>query len=262
MLPDFVAIPAGPFLMGTPDAARSLLAKHYGGTRESYAEEAPQHAVVVAAYRIARVPVTNALYREFVGATGARPPITWYAGAFGSDQAAHPVADVQWDEAQAFCRWLATQTGLAVRLPSEAEWEKAARGSDGRSWPWGNDWAAHRANTQEAGFNHTTPVDAHPAGASPYEVLDMAGNVWEWTQSLQAPYPFADDGRDALPWTPPTGLLARFRRPPAPPADLRRVLRGGCYVNPHGFARCACRLRLLPQRSTPFLGVRLAISGH
>lgn len=259
---DLVTIPGGPFLMGTPDAERSRLAKRYGGTRESYAEESPQHAPVLGSYAIGRVPVTNALYAEFVVATGTRPPVTWRAGSFPSDQALHPVTDVRWDEAQALCRWLQKQTGLPFRLPTEAEWEKAARGTDGRPFPWGDNWDASNANTREAGPGTTTPVGSYPDGASPFGVLDMAGNTWEWTQSLQAPYPYADDSRNAPPVAASSrlGWLVRFRAAPAPPSEQRRILRGGCYANPEGFARCACRLRLLPTTSTPFLGIRLALT--
>ena len=264
-LPDMIEIAAGPCVMGTPDKERSGLAKRYGGTRESYAEESPQHTVDVKAFRLAVVPVTNALYACFVGAAAGRPPVTWPLGQLPHDLAQHPVVDVRWTEAQSLCGWLRRQTGTRFRLPTEAEWEKAARGADGRTFPWGNTFDPACANTRESGHNGTTPVGSFPAGASPYGVLDMAGTVWEWTQSRQAPYPYADDERN----TPDVearparrGWLARLREPPAAPVpDLRRILRGGCYANPSGFARCACRFRLQPANSTPFLGLRLAADG-
>ncbi len=260
-LPIFRPIPAGSFLMGTPERELSALAKTFGGTRESYREESPQHTVVLPAFAIAATPVTNGLYAAFVAAGGARPPSHWRGPEPPAALRDHPVMGVAWEEAQAFCAWLsqqmvsdgqrATEPGAALigrpspiiyRLPTEAEWERAARGTDGRMYPWG-DWAEGRANTRDGGPGATTPVGAYPAGASPEGCLDMAGNVWEWTASLDAPYPYRpDDGRED------------------PAAPGRRILRGGCYANPRGYARCACRFRLPPSMRNEFLGFRLAFT--
>jgi toxoflavin biosynthesis protein ToxD len=263
LLPPFIHIPAGTFLLGTPERDLSALAKAYGGTRESYREESPQHTLVLPAFEIARTPVTNALYAAFVAATNAHAPITWRGPQPPATLHDHPVVDVSWDEANAFCAWLTREIedwGLgtrsdvpnpqslipnpqAFRLPSEAEWERAARGNDGRTFPWGNTWDTACANTRESGIAGTTPVGAYPSGASAVGCLDMAGNIWEWTSSLDRLYPYAaDDGRED------------------PRAPGRRILRGGCYANPHGFARCACRFRLLPTVRNPFMGFRLARS--
>ena len=262
-LPDFIRIPAGAFLLGTPERDLSALAKAYGGTRESYREESPQHELALPAFEIARIPVTNALYAAFVAATDAPAPGTWHGPQPPAALADHPVVDVSWDAANAFCAWLTTATkdegrrtkdegiteaslGLpssVFRLPSEAEWERAARGIDRRTFPWGAAWDTARANTRESGLAGTTPVGAYPRGASADGCLDMAGNVWEWTASLDLRYPYAaDDGREV------------------PRAPGRRILRGGCYANPHGFARCTCRFRLLPTVRNPFMGFRLARS--
>jgi len=255
-LPAFVVVPAAPFLMGTPEAALGELARRYGGTRESYREEAPRHEVSLPAYAIARTPVTNALYAAFVAGVGAPAPLAWRGATPPAERLEHPVVDVSWNEAQAFCDWLARQPAVfrdgagaplaargGPRLPTEAEWEHAARGGDGRTFPWGETFAPHRANTRDGGPGATTPVGAYPAGASPYGVLDMAGNVWEWTASLDAPYPYRpDDGREDL------------------MAPGRRIMRGGCYANPHGYARCACRFRLPPTARNEFTGFRLALS--
>jgi toxoflavin biosynthesis protein ToxD len=264
LLPHMIPIPAGSFLMGTPDADRSRLAKRYGGTRESYAEESPQHAVALPAFAIAQTPVTNALYAAFCADTGATMPITW-GGALPDQLRDHPVVDVSWDDAQRLCAWLRDRTDRVFRLPTEAEWEKAARGDDGRAWAWGDEFDPQRCNVKETGIGSTTPVDRFRAGASPYGVWDMCGNVWEWTQSLQAPYPYADDGRNGaeprIERRAPRFLQRLLRTAPEhapPPVETRRILRGGCYANPEGFARCACRLRLPPDRKTPFVGVRLA----
>jgi formylglycine-generating enzyme required for sulfatase activity len=232
LLPRFIRLPAATFAMGTPERDLSDLARRYGGTRESYREESPQHQVRLAAFAIAATPVTNALYALYAAASGAR-----------ADRGEHPLVNVSWHEALAFCAWLGAAAGAPARLPSEAEWEYAARAADGRAFPWGNTFGPGRANTSEAGLAASSPVGAYPAGASPSGALDMAGNVWEWTSSLDRGYPYRpEDGREDL------------------AAGGRRILRGGCYANPHGFARCACRFRLQPQLRNEFIGFRLALS--
>jgi formylglycine-generating enzyme required for sulfatase activity len=263
LLPTFIAIPATPFLMGTPERELSALAKAYGGTRESYREESPQHTLALPAFAIARTPVSNALYAAYVASANARAPIAWRGAQPPAALRDHPVVDVSWEEANSFCIWLNLQNeecrmqnvensaGVSsfvirhssFRLPIEAEWEHAARGADGRTFPWGDEWDERRANTREGGLGGTTPAGSYSAGASPYGCLDLAGNIWEWTSSLDAPYPYdPTDGREE------------------PGAPGRRILRGGCYANPHGFARCACRFRLLPSVRNPFLGFRLVCS--
>lgn len=253
LLPTFITIPAGEFLMGTPADELGDLARRYGGTRESYREESPQWRARLPAFAIAAAPVTNALYAAFAQASGARPP---------AGPPDHPAVDLSWHDAVACCAWLSTVTGgrlrvvdgasgqsnlhdrrPAIRLPSEAEWERAARGDDGRSFPWGEQFHPDRANTREGGRATSSPAGAYPSGVSPWGLYDMAGNVWEWTSSLDRPYPYApDDGREDL------------------RAAGRRILRGGCYANPHGFARCACRFRLDPQLRNGFIGFRPAFS--
>lgn len=245
-LPLWISIPAGTVLMGTRTEDLSQLARQFAGTRESYAEEAPQHPVEVAAFAISQTPITHRQYAPFVAASRCRPPIVWHGDQPPAALLDLPVVDVTWNEVQMFCDWLCEQTGQAVRLPTEAEWERAARGDDGRWWPWGNDLDPHRANVAESALGGATPVGQFPHGASPFGVLDLAGNVWEWTASLQAPYPYhADDGRNA------TGPIEGM--------DRRRIMRGGCWANPIHYARIACRFRLPPERSTHLLGFRLAL---
>ncbi|MBK9711731.1 MAG: SUMF1/EgtB/PvdO family nonheme iron enzyme [Kouleothrix sp.] len=266
LLPAIVAIPAGAFLMGTPERALSALAKAYGGTRESYREESPQFSLRLPPFAIARSPTSNALYAAYVAASGARAPIAWRGPQPPAALLDHPVVDVSWEEANAFCAWLNERMRdeqarmkdtfaadgspsfilhpSSFRLPTEAEWERAARGADGRSFPWGDEWDPARANTREGGRGGTSPAGACPGGASPEGCLDMAGNVWEWTSSLDRRYPYAPgDGRED------------------PRAPGRRILRGGCYANPHGYARVACRFRLPPSARNEFLGFRLACDG-
>jgi formylglycine-generating enzyme required for sulfatase activity len=245
LLPTFIVIPAGQLLMGTRESDLSDLARRYGGTRESYREESPQHRVDLPTFAIAATPVTNALYAAFAAATGARSP---------RGEANLPVVDVSWHDATALCAWLNGVRRVQerampslelppIRLPTEAEWERAARGEDGRTFPWGEGFDPSLANTREGERVASSPVGAYPRGASLYGALDMAGNIWEWTSSLDQRYPYAaDDGREH------------------PQAAGRRILRGGCYANPHGFARCACRFRLAPHTRNDFIGFRLAHS--
>jgi formylglycine-generating enzyme required for sulfatase activity len=269
-LPTFIPIASGSFRLGTPERELSALAKAHGGTRESYREESPQHTVALPAYCIARTPVTNALYAAYVAASGAPPPLAWRGLQPPAGRLDHPVTDVNWEEANAFCMWLTLMVERSTlnversamhmadlprgerstwnvqpatfRLPTEAEWERAARGLDGRRFPWGQAWDAALANTREAGLGRTTPVHAYPGGASPEGCLDMAGNIWEWTSSIDAPYPYdPGDGREN------------------PRTVGRRILRGGCYANPHGYARCACRFRMPATMRNEFLGFRLAL---
>jgi formylglycine-generating enzyme required for sulfatase activity len=168
------AVPAGEFLMGSTDP-------------EADADEGPAARIRVEAFWIDRVEVTNARYTACVEAGACTVPV---GPSFrDATRADHPVSLVSWAQATTYCRW------VGKRLPSEAEWEKAARGVDARRFPWGASYEAGRAN---AGYTAgTEPVGRQPAGASPYGVLDMAGNVWEWTSSLYRPYPYdPSDGRE------------------------------------------------------------------
>ncbi|HYF64893.1 MAG TPA: SUMF1/EgtB/PvdO family nonheme iron enzyme [Herpetosiphonaceae bacterium] len=212
-----VLVPAGPFLMGT-DVSGAYSPDRF---------EHPRHSVMLPAYAIGRSPVTNAEYARFIAAGGyatprwwteygwevkesgnvyrddpARRPPAWTGpenwGLAGWDAPDQPVTGVNWYEADAYCRWLSHQSGLTVTLPSEAEWEKAARGTDGRRFPWG-EWAP-TADRCTFGRSWTddrpTPVGAHsPQGDSPYGCADMVGNVREWTCSRFAPYPFQAEPR-------------------------------------------------------------------
>jgi len=202
--PETVLIPAGPFLMGGPPG------------EDIPAAETPQHQVTLPAYRIGKYAVTNRQYAEFI----KREPeqelpkkAGWYLREPPPEQLDHPVVGLSWHDALAYCRWLSKMTERSYRLPTEAEWEKAARGSDGRLYPWGNGWDAARCNGAEAGLGGSAPVGQYsPEGDSPFGVADMAGNVQEWTSTLWGSrlgqpdyaYPYRpDDGREDLeagPW--------------------------------------------------------------
>jgi len=230
--PEMVLIPAGEFLMGSDPSVDEDAQDH----------EQPQHTLSLPDYYLTKTPVTNAQYAAFVQATGHRQPEHWKDRKPPSGQEDHPVVWVSWHDAVAYCGWLSEVTGRPYRLPSEAEWEKGARGDDGRLWPWGNQWDAKRCNTIESGKGDTTPVGAYPQGASPYELLDMAGNVWEWTRSVHKSYPYdPDDGREDL----------------EAPDTVRRVLRGGSWDDYRGSARCVERSRGYPDSSADDLGFRL-----
>ena len=217
-----------------------------------YDHEQPQHRLYLPDYYLAKTPVTMRQYRAFVAATGRDAPEGWTNRAPVRGEEDHPVVDVSWDDARHYCQWLSEVTGRGYALPSEAEWEKGARGTDGRIYPWGNQWEATRCNSQESNLDKTTSVHAYPQGASPYGVLDMAGNVWEWTRSLwgkslERPYyryPYRPtDGRENL----DAGR------------EVARVVRGGAFYNPHGSVRCAYRDGFFPFLRNYHLGFRVVV---
>lgn len=175
-LDTMVAIPAGEFVMGV------------SGDRTDV-EDHPRHKAATGVYKIDKYPVTNAQYARFVAATGHRPPSTWKDGKIPQGEELRPVTMVSWFDASAYAKW------MGKRLPSEAEWEKAGRGTDGRRWPWGNDMQPDRLNTYY-NVGSTTNVDAYPAGASPYGVMDLSGNVNEWVADDFMPYPGSDAPKD------------------------------------------------------------------
>ena len=215
--PETLRVAAGPFLMGSSD-----------DDGDADDDEKPQHSLTLPDYRIGRFPVTNAQYATFVQATDYRVPDHWEKRDIPTGKADHPVVKVSWADAVAYCQWLSQATGQPYRLPTEAEWEKAARGPEGRIYPWGNAWVEGQCNTSEGGPGDTTPVDAYPAGGSPYGLLDMVGNVWErCTTEMGKPYPY-DVAEDE--WSPT--YLAKTGV---------RVLRGGSFYHPQHNARCTFR---------------------
>jgi formylglycine-generating enzyme required for sulfatase activity len=193
ILPPLRPIPAGRFLMGS-DRARDPAA--------IADEELPQHVVSLPAFEIGRFPVTVAEYTcaVAVGVVPA-PQISPFMGDLPwpvqAQRLDHPVVGVSWDNAVAYAGWLAQLTQRPFRLPTEAEWEYAARGADGRLYPWGDTWEAARANIAENSPGTTTTCGRYPAGASPFGVEEVVGNVWEWTGSLFLRYPYRADRDDA-----------------------------------------------------------------
>jgi len=177
------------------------------GSNNGPDDEKPEHQVFVKSFLIDVLPVSNADFAKFLNARGLQNPLgesfyddddrdarihqqnsIWQADL---GYATHPVNEVSWLGARDYCAW------LNKRLPTEAEWEKAARGTDGRKYPWGNSKPDHTRALFGAAYNASAPVDAFPEGASPYGVLDLSGNQWEWVASAYRSYPYsADDGRE------------------------------------------------------------------
>lgn len=219
---EFLLVPAGPFRMGT-DAERvpDVAAAFPGVEPEWILKEAPAHEVDLPDYYIARTPITNQLWSEYVERTRSSLPEGW---ADTPPLPTHPVSGIAYEEAEAFCRWLSEVSGYRLALPTEAQWEKAARGLDGREWPWGNEFDAGKCNTREGGYGGVTPVDRFPEGASPYGALDMGGNVEEWTADHYQPYPGGEPVTDGF----------------GGPGDYR-VTRGGHWASGGDLARCARR---------------------
>jgi len=251
-VPETVLVPAGPFLMGSTE-----------DNELAYDDEHPQHQVELDAFRIGRYPVTNAQYARFIKEGGYENQDYWTEAGWARREAEsivqprfweepqwnqphHPVVGVSWYEALAYCRWLSEATSQEFHLPSEAEWEKAARGEHGREWPWGNEFDPQKANTQEGGPGSPTPVGLYsPAGDSPYGAADMAGNVCEWCQDW-----LAEDYYQRSPSENPSG----------PEKGSSRLLRGGSWLDGQRFARCPFRFRDGPDDRDPDFGFRVAAS--
>jgi len=262
-------VPAGEFLMGA------------SGGGDAFSDEQPQRLVYVSAFWIDRYEVTNARYLAFVQATGHRAPSNeraattlWDGGRPVAGIEDHPVVNVSWDDAVAYCRW------VGKRLPTEAEWEKAARGTDGRRYPWGNTWDIGLANSasywagqtiefksgeewqafwvkgegarisREHGVKGevlTLPVGSFPTGASPYGLNDMAGNAAEWVQDWYEPYYY---------------LLGPLSDPQGPAGVLLKGMRGGSWLKPARSLRTTDRDYGYPDDRPSGTGFRCAKDAH
>lgn len=193
--------------------------------------------ILVPAFSMAKYPITYAQFEVFVKAPDGYRNDEWWEGLAQRDEEPfeqewkldkHPRENVNWYQAMAFCRWLAAKTGLPITLPTESQWQRAAQGDDGREYPWGSTFDKLKCNTNESGTRRTTPVDKFPKGASPFGVMDMAGNVWEWCLSKYTETYSHPEEND-------------------PDGDLPRVLRGGSWADDQSFARAAYRNRLNPR---------------
>jgi formylglycine-generating enzyme required for sulfatase activity len=234
--------------MGTSDLQVDRLARRDDMARKwqeqgRFAREQPHHTVTLPIYVISRYPVTVGEYRAFVRAqgyecggywteagwawresVGRMQPEFWADEKWAGDDRL-PVVGTTWCEALAYCRWLSEETGRGYRLPTEAEWEKAARGTDGRVYPWGDQFDLRRCNTRASGLSRTVAVGRYsPDGESPYGCAEMAGNASEWTLSQYRPYPYVgSDGRNDV------------------EGEVERVIRGGSWYKPVQPARVAAR---------------------
>jgi len=203
-------------------------------------KECPTCTVTVEPFQITRFPVTNAEYRCFVAATNGTTPESLRI----DEPPDHPVWGVSFEDAEAYTGWAASVSGKRCRLPTEAQWEYAARGPSRLQYPFGDAFDAEACNTMESGIGGTTPVDRYARGSSPFGVLDMAGNVEEWTASLYEPYPGGTFIHDELSRT----LGPRYR-----------ILRGGSFARGGDLARCARRHGPLRAPQFRFTGFRLAV---
>ena len=276
-----VCVPAGEFLMGSTasevDEALALCQKYYDNCDRSWSTvELPQHRVDLDAFWMDQTEVTNAKFAQFVaetnhqteaekrGTSSAWTGSEWHdiSGAdwrhpHGPETsidglAEHPVVQISWEDAKAYCQWAQRQ------LPSEAQWEKAARGTDGRSYPWGNEtptdnlvnyadgnlnvyWADKDVND---GYETTAPVGSYPSGASPYGALDMAGNAWEWV----------NDWYDSNYYS-----ISAESNPTGPPSGDSRVQRGGSWHHHWLGMRTSMRVYNYPDRCTDYFGFRCGV---
>jgi formylglycine-generating enzyme required for sulfatase activity len=251
--PELSRIPAGDFLMGAADADE---------------DERPVHRVHVGEFFIGRFPVTQDEYARFIRATGypapavrglpliagghdgvfkaTAAPYVWVNGEPDASHGSHPVVLVRYDDAVAYCAWLSETLGRPVRLPTEAEWEKAARGGvDGLRYPWGDDIDPSRCNfLVDASLKHqrsTRPTGTY--APNPYGLYDMAGNVWEWVSDWY--------GRDYY-------ASSDMRDPRGPQSGMMRIVRGGSWVNDDvSMLRCAYRHKVPPDTYAYSIGFRI-----
>ncbi len=223
-----VHVPSGPFTMG-------------GRDEESPRAERPAHTVFLNDYYIARFPTTNQEYREFVQCTGHRIPIHWQRGTFPTGTGKHPVVNVSWTDAAAFAKW------RGARLPTEAEWEKAARGDDERPYPWGPRFTEGERCNGNNQVGMTTPVDEFPEGRSEYGVWDLCGNAYEWCHDF-----YDEEYYKNSPTTNPKG----------PEGGQERVVRGGCYMESRAGLRATHREGVVEVTTRDTIGFRIAMNAE
>lgn len=222
---EWVQIPAGNFQMGD-------------NFNEGESDELPVHTVYLDTYYISKYEVTFKEYDEFCDATGRTKP-----SDEGWGRGARPVINVSWADANAFCDWKSGETGENIYLPTEAQWEKAARGTDQRRYPWGNDSPDSYLANYNRNVEKTMPIGYYPSGVSPYGIHDMAGNVYEWCSDW-----YDDNYYSGSPTNNPQG----------PSSGFFRVLRGGCWHSNAYHIRSAYRYsNFPPSYGRPYIGLRL-----
>lgn len=254
--PQMVKIPAGKFLMGSTYEQIAEATKD-GADSDWIKNEMPQHYVQLSEYFIGKYPITNREYQAFIRDTKYKSPQGWDGDEFPVGKGSHPVVNVSWVDAIAYCKWLSQKSGKYFRLPTEAEWEKAARwnishakegGNSGEPliFPWGNKFDSQKANTDEAYIGDTTEVgNFSPDGDSPYGCADMAGNVWEWCNDWLDEYKYKNSDKEII-------------NPQGNQTGKSRVLRGGSFGDDLWSARTAGRYGDLPSLFSWYYGFRVA----
>lgn len=231
---EMITIPPGAFIMGSSEKDIEWAAKKFfSESLDYYRDETPAHTVELPAYKIDITEVTMGQYRSYMEQTGKSSLKYMNNERFNHND--QPVVGITWQEATDYC------ATIGKRLPSEAEWEKAARGTDGRAYPWGSEPDATKANVRgkKDGYRYSAPVGLDPYGASPYGIHDMAGNVWEWTADWYQPHP----GN-----THPSDFYGK----------QFRVIKGGSWFSNMDLARITVRGKSLPDRRSNYIGFRCA----
>lgn len=225
---EFVRVNAGKFWMGS--------APHRDSAAQ--ADELPQREVELGEYWIGKYAVSVAHYTVFTSSTGRQPSFDF------PSKSRFPIVNVSWFDAAIFCQWVSEQSGKTVRLPTEAEWEKAARGTDGRVFPWGDEYDPQKLNAAEGGRAGTTPIDQFPSSASPYGAVDLVGNVWEWNSDWYDPNYYAH-----APSVDPQG----------PETGHYKALRGGAWFSDRAHVRAADRTNFNPENHYDYVGFRCVV---
>lgn len=228
-----------PAATSTPNTPQGMLlipgGKFRMGSDRGEKYEKPAHEVTVASFYLDRTEVSNEDYKKFLDATKHSPPKSWKQGQYPAGQERKPVSGVSWNDAASYARW------AGKRLPTEAEWEYAARGSQGLEYPWGNSWIDDAAISKESKLNQPADVGSLPKGAGPFGNLDLAGNVWEWTADDYAPYPGSNEK-----------IEAQLKR--------MKVIRGGSFKSDRKFLTSYLRNMVSPETTDSSLGFRCAKS--
>lgn len=225
---ELVRVPAGRFLFGSNAQDDPHL----------QSDETPQRNIELGEYWISKYPITVAQYTLFTNATNQPAPFDF------PQKSEHPITNVSWYDAVVFCRWVSDLTERVVRLPTEAEWEKAARSDDGRIYPWGDEFDVTRLNCAGSKNSSTTPVTQFPGGASAYGAMDMAGNVWEWVNDW-----YKQDYYQTAPDTNPQG----------PEVGYYKALRGGAWFSDSMHVRAADRTHFNPDNHYDYVGFRVVL---
>lgn len=228
-----VGVPAGEFVMGIDQGDIAKITRDIGGQENELMSALPRHKVNLGGFFIDKFEVTNNEYKKFMDAAGHNPPEEgWEGGKSPAGKGDFPVVFVSWHDAKAYCKW------KGKRLPTEQEWEKAARGTDGRYFPWGNKYRLRKyANTNKERKRGTTKVGAYSQGVSPNGCYDMAGNVWEWTSSNYLAYPNSPHEDEFY-------------------GNERWVIRGGSWDDPHNYSMAVIRAKVTPVSSDELTGFR------